>query len=101
MKLNVEEKTTKEAGFMVSVLHDLVEQFKAKNVDYGDSMGVQCRDWGDITPIIIRMGDKMNRAKSLVKNKECLVSDESIEDTLVDLITYGLMALYELKEEET
>ena len=43
----------------------------------------------------IRLEDKLNRLKSLLK-KESLVTDEKIEDTLMDLANYAIMTLIEL-----
>ena len=47
----------------------------------------------------IRLEDKLNRLKSLtVNNKAQQVNDESIEDTLLDLANYAIMAVMELKK---
>jgi len=44
--------------------------------------------------IVVRLGDKYERLNSLVwKSREAKVADEKVEDTLVDIINYGLLAL--------
>lgn len=73
------------------------EIHKIKNHDYGNSVHQTYLDFG-LTSFLVRMQDKMNRLKSLSK-KDALVKDESIEDTLLDLANYSILALIELKEE--
>lgn len=77
-------------------LNDL---YKAKNEDYGDSFGKSYREYG-LTMSCIRLEDKLNRLKSLNKNGNAQVKDESIEDTLMDLANYTIMTLIELEGEE-
>ena len=48
----------------------------------------------------IRIGDKLNRLKTLVRGQEQQVSDESITDTLMDLAGYAILSLVEIKKEE-
>ena len=64
--------------------HDL---FKKKNSDYGNSFEV----FGFIG-IIIRTIDKLNRLEQLLSNRDKKVLDENIEDTLIDLHNYIILA---------
>jgi len=51
--------------------------------------------------IIVRLGDKYERLNSLVwKSQDAKVAGEKVEDTLVDLINYALLALVVKEEEE-
>jgi hypothetical protein len=76
-----------------SYLSDLYER---KNHDYGDSFASGMREYGMVMPII-RMEDKLRRAKSLVNNRSNpLVKDESIRDTLLDLANYTIMTVIEI-----
>ena len=43
--------------------------------------------------VIVRLGDKYHRIKNIVKSGTIHIKDESIEDTLKDLINYGFIAL--------
>lgn len=44
--------------------------------------------------ILVRMTDKFTRACNLVRRRgECYVQDESLEDTLLDLANYALLAI--------
>lgn len=51
----------------------------------------------------IRLGDKFSRFKTLSKNADQRVADESIRDTLLDLANYAIMTVLEMdiKEEES
>ena len=62
--------------------------FEKKNKDYGDAFA----KYGAIG-VLIRIGDKINRATSISQNKIELVNDESLRDTLIDLHNYSAMAI--------
>ena len=42
--------------------------------------------------MVVRLGDKYHRVKNFVEQGELKVKDESVLDTLVDLINYGCLA---------
>ena len=67
--------------------------YERKNRDYGDSFGKGYGEYGMTMPVI-RLEDKLNRLKSLLKSA-AQVKDESIEDTLMDLANYAIMTLIE------
>lgn len=69
--------------------------YEQKNHDYGDSFAKSFEEYGMAMPCI-RLEDKLNRLKALTKNT-AKVSDESIEDTLMDLANYAIMTLVERK----
>ena len=51
--------------------------------------------------ILIRMSDKMSRIGNLLNKKEQKVPDESIYDTLIDLMNYSnLLAVYLMMKED-
>src|SRR5574344_1654699 len=77
----------------------LIETYKAKNKDYGDSFADSFREFG-ITSAVVRMNDKMNRIKSLSKGEDRQVKDESLSDSLMDLANYALMTVIELENEQ-
>ncbi len=74
----------------------LNELYERKNADYGDSFGKSFKEYG-LTMACIRLEDKLNRIKALSK-QEAKVSDERIEDTLMDLANYAIMTLVELDQ---
>ncbi len=83
------------------ILEDLEMTYKKKNHDYGNSVGDTYQEYGDIS-FMIRITDKFNRLKSLLKKKERMVLDESIDDTILDMANYSLLWLVErtIKEDD-
>lgn len=74
--------------------------YSERNEKYGDSFAKTFKEYGKKVALI-RMEDKLNRAKTLV-SKELEGSDgESLIDTLKDLSNYANMAIMELLEEQT
>ena len=69
----------------------------AKNHDYGDSFGKSYKEYGAIMAAI-RLEDKLNRFKTLIKN-DAKVNDESLIDTLKDMANYALMSVIEMESE--
>ena len=61
--------------------------FINKNRDYGNSF----EDFGFIG-ILIRLNDKINRLKTICKNKNTSI-DEKVEDTINDLYNYCVIGL--------
>lgn len=61
---------------------------------YGDSFGKSFIEYGMTMPCI-RLEDKLQRVKNLVRNGSAAVNDESIDDTLLDLANYAIMTLIE------
>lgn len=71
----------------------IVDLLERKNNDYGDSATQTYDEYGDVA-YFIRLADKVNRLKSLtINNKTQQVNDESIEDTVRDIIGYSLLYL--------
>lgn len=73
--------------------------YERKNHDYGDSFGKSFKEYGMAMPCI-RLEDKLNRLKALTRNGNQQVSDESIDDTLMDLANYAIMTLVERRLED-
>lgn len=75
----------------------LAETLQEKNKAYGDSFTKSVDDYG-LKVIGIRLSDKYNRIKHLVNNSELKENDESLEDTLLDMAGYSILALKYLEE---
>ena len=75
----------------------LNKTYEQKNHDYGNSFGETYKKLGIISAIT-RISDKYNRICSLA-NKQALVKDESIKDTLLDLANYCIMTVIEMEQE--
>ena len=72
-----------------SIQNELLEIFIKKNNDYGND---NLDTFGKIG-IMIRLQDKINRYINIKKNNIHLVEDESLDDTIKDLINYGYLFL--------
>ena len=86
--------TSSEERF-ISVLQELSDLYHKKNHDYGDSFRKSMMEFGFVS-CVIRINDKTERLKSLVKNGIGEVKDETIRDTLLDLANYAIMSAMEL-----
>ncbi len=80
-----------------NVCKELTELYRKKNHDYGDSFHKSFQEFG-LTMAAIRMQDKLNRFKALIK-AEGEVSDESIRDTVIDLANYAILTVMEMDED--
>ena len=75
------------------VANQMVDTYKRKNADYGDSFSASLDKYGPVAAHV-RMSDKINRLQSLVVRKQTAqVKDESIADTFLDLACYAIMCL--------
>lgn len=84
----------------MKLCEELNATYTKKNHDYGDSFHVTYLEEG-MAMARIRLSDKLNRFKTLTRNKDTAqVDDESVRDTLMDLANYALMTVLELDEGE-
>ena len=82
---------------LLDEMHDL---YIRKNRDYGSSVTDTYEKFG-LTSFLVRLSDKLNRVTNLtLNNKDNLVKDEKVQDTLMDLANYSLLALIEIKMDE-
>ena len=81
---------------LLDYLHNL---YVTKNHDYGDSVHDTYEKYG-LTSFLVRMEDKLNRVRTLNQSQDIQVPTEKIEDTLLDLANYAILAVLELKAEE-
>ena len=79
--------------------HKMATTYARKNKDYGNSFDTSLDKYG-IVAALVRMSDKMNRIDNLVKSQNREVTDESIQDTLLDLANYALMTLLYIQNHE-
>lgn len=78
------------------ICNSLNDVYKLKNSKYGDSFGQSVREFGYIAALT-RISDKYNRIKQLILSKEDGGdTDESLEDSLLDLANYCIMTTMEL-----
>lgn len=75
------------------IQEEALQLFTKKNTDYGDGF----KNYGTIG-VLVRMGDKINRAQSITNTSVNLIKTESLRDTLIDLHNYAAMAIICLDE---
>lgn len=92
--MNIEEKINLHQD-LLNNLHNL---YITKNQDYGDSVHDTYKKYG-LVSFLVRLEDKLNRARTLSK-KDALVLDEKIEDTLLDMANYAILAVIELQADK-
>lgn len=90
---NLVQPENVKVAMITKLCGDLVETYRRKNSDYGDSFASLREEFPE--SILIRLSDKLNRLKSLYRKKDVEVSDESVNDTLLDMAGYCLMELVE------
>lgn len=84
------------AGSMVS-LHE------KKNHDYGNAFGDTYQELAKKSPLMANgyalgsLKNKMGRLTTLMSGEPAKVENESIEDSLIDLASYSLMILVEMR----
>lgn len=81
------------------ICEEINDLYARKNHDYGDSFHQTFVEEG-MAMVRIRLGDKFNRFKTLSRNEEQKVNDESIRDTLIDLANYAIMTVLEMEVAE-
>lgn len=83
------------------LLDNLHKLYVTKNHDYGDSVHDTYEKYG-LVSFLVRLEDKLNRARTLARqgtfNQKVL--DEKIEDTLLDMANYAILAVIELQMEQ-
>ena len=91
------ENTPSIRGDFDGICQEMMELHRRKNNDYGNAAQRSFEKFGIIS-YVMRLGDKMNRLEALTDtNVEQKVKGEKIEDTLMDLAAYAIMAIESLR----
>lgn len=86
-----------DPGSFKGIAESIIDLHERKNKDYGNAAHESYKEFGIIS-YVIRLNDKLNRLKSLTKpGAEQQVADEKIEDTLMDLAAYAIMAIESMR----
>lgn len=83
-----------------AVCQKLFELYKVKNKHYGNSFHKQFETFG-LNSVVMRLGDKYERLKTLVTTNPSDCGDEPITDTLMDMANYSILALMEILDVDT
>lgn len=84
---------------MAEICQEQLYTYRKKNADYGNAFE-KSMDEDGILVAKIRIGDKIRRINSLIKNNgEGQVKDETLEDTYLDLANYCVMTILWIRKQ--
>ena len=78
---------------------EMLETYKKKNADYGNSFAETIREFGYI-PAVARINDKLKRVKNMVFGQEMNIKEESLRDNLIDIANYCILTVMELDNQK-
>ena len=82
------------------IIKEMHELYMRKNADYGDSFAQLRKRYPNF--VCMRLFDKLNRLDTLIQpGYEAKVTDEKLEDTLMDIANYAVMEILERRAERT
>lgn len=85
---------------MAEISQEQLYTYRKKNADYGNAFE-KSMDEDGILVAKIRIGDKIRRINSLIKNNgEGQVKDEKLEDTYLDLANYCVMTILWIRKQK-
>lgn len=85
---------------MAEISQEQLYTYRKKNADYGNAFE-KSMDEDGILVAKIRIGDKIRRINSLIKNNgEGQVKDERLEDTYLDLANYCVMTILWIRKQK-
>lgn len=97
--MNKEETQVYKAQLHEDILTEMHELYMRKNADYGDSFAQLRKRYPNF--VCMRLFDKLNRLDTLIQpGYEAKVTDEKLEDTLMDIANYAVMEILERREEK-
>ena len=82
-----------------AICRELNELLTRKNRAYGTSVNDTFKDYG-MAAYAIRWQGKVKRLRTLIKNPDISENDEKIEDTLMDLAGYAVLAVSQIRSEK-
>lgn len=86
---------------MAEISQEQLYTYRKKNADYGNAFE-KSMDEDGLLVAKIRIGDKIRRIKSLIKNNgEGQVKDERLEDTYLDLANYCVMTILWIRKQQS
>jgi hypothetical protein len=86
---------------MAEISQEQLDTYRKKNADYGNAFE-KSMDEDGLLVAKIRIGDKIRRINSLIKNNgEGQVKDEKLEDTYLDLANYCVMTILWIRKQQS
>ena len=81
---------------IVNIAKEIAELVEKKDKDYNSAFSKTLKEYGNVA-YFLRIDDKLNRLKNLMLNNNNAEVNESVEDTLKDIVGYSLLMLKEIK----
>ena len=82
---------------ILTIAKEIGELVEKKDKDYNSAFSKTLKEYGNVA-YFLRIDDKLNRLKNLMLNNTNAEVNESVEDTLKDIIGYTLLMLKEIKK---
>lgn len=79
---------------IIILANEIGELVEKKDKDYNSAFSKTLKEYGDVA-YFLRIDDKLNRLKSLLLRSKDAEINESVEDTLKDIVGYTLLMLKE------
>ena len=79
---------------IIVLANEIAELVEKKDKDYNSAFSKTLKEYGDAA-YFLRIDDKLNRLKSLLLRSKDAEINESVEDTLKDIVGYTLLMLKE------
>ena len=79
---------------IVTIAKEIGELVEKKDKDYNSAFSKTLKEYGDVA-YFLRIDDKLNILKSLLLRSKDAEINESVEDTLKDIVGYTLLMLKE------
>lgn len=83
-----------EESKIVTIANEIGQLVEKKDKDYNSAFSKTLKEYGDVA-YFLRIDDKLNRLKSLLLRSKDAEINESVEDTLKDIVGYTLLMLKE------
>ena len=89
----IEEEFTKTQKELYNLFSKKMMDYGLGNIALGGNLESPEDQKYALQGIQIRLNDKINRLKNLLKNGKSYVEDESLEDTFIDIANYGIIGI--------
>ena len=83
-----------------AVTDEAVDTYLQKNADYGASFEADLNEYESVFPFAYEATKKLRRIKSLITKGGKSKVKESIRDSIMDIVVYGIMAVMWLDSRE-
>ena len=97
--MNEDDKYANDGVLRESLYSEITELNTRKDRDYDRAFDKSLDEFG-LVSAAIRLQDKLNRIKSFAKTGSLLVTDESAEDSLIDLANYALKTIIAIRRKK-